>query len=215
MDFMSTLSEAPAPGHSFVISGRTTEDAKSMTISFTIAPVADSDIVFYFYVDFEDNKIMRSSIVGGAWTESDESPNVFGRGDDFQIQFQLHPERVHVIINDNVFCDYHTKLSVDAIKAIFIAGDVVRVTECDHMKIEPEFFPLVETDNKDIVFSSFIPSKVKPGHVVVLTGVASESSDGEFVIMFNENGKRIRQIVHLNVRFDERSVVANTMDDEQ
>lgn len=215
MDFMSTLSEPTASGHELIVSGATSENAQSMNITFTIAPVADADTVLHFYVDFVENKIMRSSIVGGIWTETDESPNVIGRDDDFQIQFRLHDDRIHVIINGNVFCDYHTKLSASTIKAIFVGGDVTRVTQCDHMTFEPFQFPQVETDNTDIVFSSFIPSKVKPGHVVVLTGVASDSPDGEFVIMFNENGKQVRQIVHLNVRFDEQTVVCNTQDDDR
>jgi Galactoside-binding lectin len=215
MDFMSTLSESPKEGQELIISGGTTENAQNFNITLTIAPVADADAVLHFYVDFAENKIMRSSIVGGIWTETDESPNVLGRGDDFQIQFRLYDDKIHVIINGNVFCDYFTKLSATTIRTIFVAGDVTRVTQCDHMTFEPVQFPKVETDNTDIVFSSFTPSRIKPGHVVVLTGVASDSPDGEFVVMFNENGKRVRQIVHLNVRFDEETVVCNTQDDER
>jgi Galactoside-binding lectin len=93
-----------------------------------------------------------------------------------------------------------------------VGGDLLAVTQADHRKVFPTVYPVTNDDYNDIIFQGFIPRRIVPGHVVLISGVVGGDSQGEFVIMFNEEGCK-RQLVHFNPRFAEQSVVINTMHD--
>lgn len=222
MNFVSVLSEFPATGHAFIISGNTSQDAQKFSVSLACGKAGNSDIALMFYVDLAGGRITRSSLINGNWSdsESDEncttsSSNPIRRGKSFTIYILVGESRFHVSINDKSFCTYNFKSALKEIRAVTVSGDVEKVTQMDHRLVFPSLYPLVNNDTPDIVYSGFIPRKYEPGQVVLISGVATGNSQGEFIIMFNENDC-CRQLIHFNPRFDQQEVVINTMngDDE-
>lgn len=80
----------------------------------------------------------------------------------------------------------------------------------NHTQSFPFQFPSIKTDCEDLAIEAFIPRNFEAGDVVTIEG----KSDAEFVVMFVEDESQ-RQLIHFNVRFDETSVVMNTMDAEE
>ncbi|CRK90519.1 CLUMA_CG004146, isoform A [Clunio marinus] len=216
--------KVPATGHVLIISGKVSENAQKFSISLAHQkeenPYENSDVAFMFVCEFDQGKIVRSSIVNGNRSVAESTENLTSNklqpiesGGEFTICILVGDDRFHVSIDDEAFCFFKFKMPVSEIKAISVSGDLDNVSQLDHRLIFPMLYPLVNKDVPDIVFSSFIPKEYKPGHVVLISGIASGNPEGEFVIMFNENG-RSRQLIHLNPRFDQQSVVMNTMLDD-
>lgn len=220
MNFVSVLSDSPALGHAITVSGKATYNAERFSVSLTSGKAPNSDVAMMIAVDFSQNKIQRSACVNGTWSECEGSEHCTGdpsnpikRGESFKIYILVGDDRFNVSIDDEQFCSFAFKFPVKNIKAIVVNGDLEAVTQADQRKVFPVVYPIVSSDFDDIVFSGFIPRKYSPGNVVVLTGVPSANPSGEFVIMFNEDDCR-RQLIHFNVRFDEQSVIINTMHDD-
>lgn len=222
LNFLSVLSDFPATGHAFIVSGKTSYDAQKFCVSLACGKTGNSDIALMLVVNIAEGKVVRSSLINGNWTdgESDENltskaPNLIRRGDKFTIYVLVGDSSFNISINGAAFCTYKFKLAPKDIKAISVSGDVETITQMDHRLVFPSVYPLVNNDTPDVVFSGFIPKKYEPGHVVLISGAASGNPQGEFVIMFFENDSS-RQMIHLNPRFDQQSVVINTMhgDDE-
>lgn len=222
MNFVSVLSDFPATGHAFTISGKTSGNAQKFTVSLACGKEGNSDIALMMYVDLAEGKISRSSLINGSWSDSESdanctsnSSNPIRRGENFTIYILVGDSRFNISINDKSFCTYSFKGAVKEIRAVSVSGDVETVTQMDHRLVFPSVYPLVNNDTPDVVYSGFIPRKYAPGQVVLISGIATGNSQGEFVIMFNENDC-CRQLIHFNPRFDQQDVVINTMngDDE-
>lgn len=216
LNFLSVLSEFPGTGHAFIVSGKTTEDAQKFSVSLANGKAGNSDIALMLFVNFAEGEITRNSLVNGNWSESEIDENLTShekfpvkRDDDFTIYILVAEERFHVSINEKPFCTYNFKAPTKLIRAISVSGDVDSISQVDHRLVFPSVYPEVSNDTPDVVFTSYIPKKYKPGHIAVVSGVATGSSDSEFVIMFNENGSS-RQLIHFNVRFYDQEVVMNT-----
>jgi len=217
LNFLSVLSDFPASGHAFFISGKTSYDAQKFCVSLACGKTGSSDIAMMLVINFAEGKIVRSSLVNGNWTdgECDENltskvSNPIRRGDKFKIYILIGDGCFNVSINGEAFCNYKCKIPPKEIRAISVTGDVEAVTQMDHRLVFPTLYPLVNNDTPDVVFSGFISRKYEPGHVILISCVASGNPQGEFVIMFFENDT-CRQLIHLNPRFDQQSVVINTM----
>jgi hypothetical protein len=217
LNFLSALSDSVATGNVFVISGKSSENAQKISISLACGKAGNSDIALMLLCNFSDDKIVRTSLVNGNWSESEDTQNLTSQvnnpinpGDDFKIYILVGDDRFHVSINDKAFCTYNFRLPLNQIKAVTVSGDVDKITQMDHFLVFPLIYPLVGNEEVELAFSGFIPRKFKPGHVVLISGVASGNPEGEFVIFFSENDSN-RQLIHLNPRFDQQEVVINSM----
>lgn len=216
VNFQSVLSDFPATGHVFIISGRTSDGAQKFDVSLACGK-SNCDIALKLDVNIAENVISRSSLVGGNWSSVEDDENLTSNArnpvksdDDFTIYILISDERFHVSVNEKPFCTYNYKVPVKSIRAVSVSGDVDCISQMDHRLVFPLLYPLVNNDTPDIAFSGYIPKKFQPGHVVVVTATPSGSPQGEFVIMFTENDCA-RQLIHFNPRFDEQTVVMNTM----
>jgi Galactoside-binding lectin len=217
-NFLSVLSDSPATGHVFTVSGKTSYNAQKFNVSLMCGKTGNSDIAMMIFCNFGDGKVGRSSLVNGNWNETEDYAKVSNpikRGEDFNFHILVGDDRFHVSINDESFCTYNFKTAVKEIKAISVSGDVESISQVDHKLVFPSIYPLVNNDTPDVTFSGMIPRKFQPGHVTIMSGVASGNPQGEFVIFFLENDSS-RQLIHFNSRFDQQDVVINTMngDDE-
>lgn len=211
--FFSVLSDFPATGHVFIVSGKTSFNAQKLNVSLMCGKAGNSDIAMMLFCNFGDGKVARNSLVNGNWSESEDYAKVSNpikRGEDFTIHILVGDDRFHVSINDESFCTYNFKIPVKEVKAISVSGDVESVTQVDHRLVFPSIYPLVNNDTEDVTFSGIIPRKFAPGHVTVISAVANGNPEGEFVIFFCENDSS-RQLIHFNPRFDQRDVVINSM----
>lgn len=220
-NFLSFLSDSPATGHVFIVSGKASFNGQQLTVSLNCGKPGSSDVALLLLVNF-DGKISRTSLVNGAWSEYEDEANLttqvanqIKRGDDFTIYVLVGDNRFHVSIDGESFCTYNFRVAPKEIRAVSVSGDVDSVTQMDHRLVFPSVFPLVVSDTPDLVYSGFVPRKFQPGQVIVISGVASGNPQGEFVVFFCENDTQ-RQLIHLNPRFDQQEVVINTMlgDDE-
>lgn len=216
MNFQSILSDFPATGHVFIISGKTTSNAEKFSVSLACGK-SNCDIALMLLVNFDENEVTRSSLVNGNWSqaESDENltsgeKNPVKQGSDFTIYILVADTKFHVSIGGKPFCTYDFKVPAKSIRTVSVSGDVSSISQMDHRLVFPLLYPLVNNDTPDIAFTSYIPRKFEPGHVAVISGIASGNSQGEFVVMFNENDC-YRQLIHFNPRFDQKTVVMNTM----
>lgn len=216
LSFLSVLTDFPAAGHSFIISGKTSGGAQKFNVSFSCGK-SNCDIALMLLCNFADGKVTRSSLANGQWTDGETDENLTSgtamplrRGEKFTIYILVGDNRFHIAINDKPFCTYNFKVPANQIQAVTVTGDVENVTQMDHRLVFPLLYPLVNNDTSDIVFSGFIPRKYEPGHVTVINGIASGNPHGEFVVMFFENDCS-RQLIHFNPRFDQNDVVVNTM----
>lgn len=214
------MSEFPAFGHSFIVSGKTLPNANSLTVALTCGKVPNSDVALMIWADFNERRIKRNSFIGGVWTASESTENITGSAlcpieqeSGFIIYILIGDDKFHVSIDGEPFCTYAFKMPVKSIMMISVGGDLECVSQADHRKVFPFVYPLSNNDYDNIVFEGFIPKHYAPGHVVVISGVVGGNPGGEFVIMFNEEGST-RQLIHFNARFSEGSVVMNTMHED-
>jgi hypothetical protein len=211
--FLSVLSEFPATGHVFIVSGKTSFNAQKFNVSFMCGKTGNSDIALMLFCNFGDGKVARASLVNGNWNESEEyskTSNPVKRGEEFTFHVLVGDDRFHVSINGEAFCTYSFKMPVKEIKAISVSGDVEIITQVDHRLAFPTIYPLVNNDTPDVTFSGIFPRKLKPGHVSIISGIVTGNPQGEFVVFFCENDSN-RQMIHFNPRFDQQDVVINTM----
>lgn len=216
LNFMSNLVEKLATGHVIIVSGRTSADAQKFNISLACGEESTSDIALMVYGNLGDDKVVRTSLVNGAWGESEDSgDNPIKRGEEFTIYIMLGDDRFHISIDDESFCTFKFRVDVARIKAVTVTGDLESVSQVDHRLVFPLTYPLVTSDIPNIAFSGIITKNYRPGHVVVVSGSFSGSPSGEFVALFCENDSS-RQLIHFNPRFDSGECVINTMhgDDE-
>lgn len=221
-NFVSVLSDLPATGHVFIVSGKTSGYAQKFSVSLACGKVGNSDIALMLIANLADGKVTRTSLVNGNWSDSEDGENLTSnavnpikRDEEFTIYILVGDDRFHVSINDVPFCVYNFRMPVKQIQAVSVSGDVECVSQMDHRLIFPSIFPLVNNETPDVVYSGFSPKQYQPGRVITISGVASGNPQGEFVIMFFENDSS-RQLIHLNPRFDQHDVVINSMlgDDE-
>lgn len=217
-NFLSVLSDFPATGHVFIISGKILFNAQKFNVSLMCGKAGNSDIAMMLFCNFGDGKVGRTSLVNGNWNETEDYAKVlnpFKQGEDFTVHILVGDDRFHVSINDESFCTYNFKIPVKEIKTISVSGDLESITQVDHRLVFPSIYPLVNNDTPDVTFSGIIPRKFEPGHVTIISGVATGNPQGEFVIFFCENDCS-RQLIHINPRFDQQDVVINSMngDDE-
>jgi hypothetical protein len=212
-NFLSVLSELPATGHVFIVSGKTSFNAQKFNVSFMCGKAGNSDIALMLFCNFADGKIARASLVNGNWNESEDFSivsNPVKRGEEFSFHVLIGDDRFHVSINGEAFCTYSFKTPLKEIKAISVSGDVENITQVDHRLAFPKIYPLVNNDTPDVTFSGIIPRKLKPGHVSIISGIVTGNPQGEFLVFFCENDSN-RQLIHFNPRFDQQDVVINTM----
>jgi len=217
--FVSNLTDSPAAGHVFIVSGRTTEDAEKFTVSLANGKAENSNVALQLSVEIAAGQITRSSLVDGEWSDSEidenrtaNTPSPITKGEAFTIFVLVGDDRFHVSLNNEAFCTFGFKLPVKDIRFVIASGDLKGIHQMDHRRAFPSFYPLVHHDSKDFEFKGFIPRKYSAGNVITISATASGSGEGEFAIIFNRIAGK-RQLLHINPRFDQQAVVINTMDD--
>lgn len=218
-NFIASLSDVVKVGHVFVISGYSSINAENFKILFSCGKSESSNVALKISPNFSSHKILRSSIVSGNCLCEEDNENLTYQGsltpikpgELFTFCILVGDDRFHVALNDEPFCTFKFQISCDQIKSLLLSGDIDCLIKVNHFKTFPFLFPSIISDYEDLAFEGFIPREFSAGDVVVIQGLVEGKSDGEFVVMFLADESE-RQLIHFNVRFDEKCVVMNNMD---
>jgi hypothetical protein len=220
---VQVLSDFVKFGHSFVISGYSNANASDIKISLSTGTIEGANAALLINPRYNENRIVRSAFVNGSFSnaESDENMSLscdnvmpLKAGEQFTFCIFVGDDRFHIAINDVAFCTYRFQMPTESIRSIIISGEIDALVKVNHMKMFPYIYPNIRSDYEELAFEGFIPREYEPGHLVTITGNVNGKSDGEFIIMFNKDETK-RQLIHFNVRFDEQSVVMNSMADDE
>lgn len=203
-------------GHIFVISGKTVDGAILFYINLASGRSDESDIPLHISAHFHSNTILRNAQIELAWGEEEidenllTSPNPIMPGWDFKVLILTGDEKFHVAINDQPFCTFDYRLPLEMIQAIVIGGDVQKIFQVDHRKVFPSPYPMIhESLSRGPQMSFDVPRAMFPGHVFVIQGIPSGNHNGGFYFHLNQ-GVTKRQMFHVSVRFNNRTVVFNS-----
>lgn len=213
--FKGTLYGPVDVGHLFVISGKSVDGANIFFVNFASGRGDGADIPFHLSVHFHSETILRNSLIDQVWgdEEVDEglmtSSNPVVPGWDFKILIMTGDEKFHIAINDQPYCTYNYRLSLEAVHVLAIGGDVQKIYQVDHRKIFPSPYPMLHTEGARSTELSFdVPRQMFPGHVFVISAIPSGSQNGGFYIQINHGASK-RQMMHISARFKQRIVVMN------
>lgn len=220
LNFISILSDTVKVGDFFIISGYSSKNAQNIKILLACGKSENSNIALKISQNF--GKILRSAIVNGnsLCEENEENLTCSSNfsppqaGDLFTFCILVTDDRFHISVNDEEFCFFKFQMPSNLIRSVMVSGDVEVINKANHVRTFPFLFPSIKSDYEDLAFESFSPREFEAGDVVVVQGVVEGKPDGEFKVMFLED-ETLRELVHFNVRFDERSVVMNNMDCEE
>lgn len=204
-------------GHVFIISGKTLDEASEFTVNLAGGKPAGVDIPFHMSVRFHQEAIVRNSFIEEAWGEEEIHENLVNSplpivcGWDFKIYILVGDEKFHVSINEQPFCTFNFRTTLDMIKTIQVQGEVQKIFQVDHRRIFPSPWPYIQEDtHRGLEFSADVPRQFMPGHVIVVHAIPTGNPSGSFFLRMNE-GSTTRQMFHLSARFLNRVSVINCM----
>lgn len=149
-------------------------------------------IPLHLSVRFEDEIIVRNTKCAYGWGPeerdrhlSDEAmpnPIVLGEtlkcswmdwisfsiilpGELFKFNIFVGDNRLHIAINDHVYCTYKCRLPIENVRTLEITKDVTEILQVDHRTVYPTPWPMVHSDvpKSPIMFSGDIPIKLESG----------------------------------------------------
>lgn len=197
-------------GHIFVIAGASPLSGNSFKINFTDG---GTEIPLTIFVNLRLKEIVLNSFLNAQWLETSKTSIPFlSRGSSFKLYILIGDSKFHIAINGQNVCEYHHYTPVENIRSIVASGDLEEITQVDHRRAFPSFWPPSAEDFPGVAFSSDVPYEFSPGSLIVMKMRVTGSPSGKFYIRFNERATE-RQLFHVNPRFADRVVVVNTMID--
>lgn len=183
-------------GHVIIITGKSSKNAKRFDLNFQSTEAEDSkEIPFQLSVRFDEKVIKRCTKVNKIWNskscEAEEnliaksSSMLIKPGENYKICFYMGDGALFVSINDRPFCTYSLNSPLADLKHLLIGMDHNKLFQFDHICVtRKNRSPKIVAST----FSSLVPSKFKPGSVVVITAKASGSNQGFSLINIREAG---------------------------
>lgn len=197
-NFIEVLSEPVKVGQKFVISGTSSAEAENVSILLSSGTDSNAEAALSIDLNFSSNKVVVS--------KNAENDVALSRGDKFEFIIRIDTDSFEISYNGESLNAFKSQISPDKIQSVIIHGDVDKLLKVNHL--DAEYSNIVASDD-ELALESYIPGKYKAGHVIAIAGKCTD----EFYLMFTKNDTN-RQLIHLNVRFDEETVVMNTEDDE-
>lgn len=84
-------------------------------------------------------------------------------GDNFKIYIFVGETQFHIAINDQPYCVYYHRLSIQLIRTIEVTKDIQSVNQIDHRSAYPSPIPSVQQDLGYVTFSNDVPRRFSPG----------------------------------------------------
>ncbi|XP_014679024.1 PREDICTED: galectin-9-like [Priapulus caudatus] len=191
------------PGKLVYIQGVPPPGSSRFAINFMSGQ--DGDIGFHFNPRFEGGNVVCNSCVNGEWgaEESHEGlPPNLAVGEPFEVVIKGEPECFKVAVNGAHYIDFCHRTPVDTIKTVQIDGEVTLTGIFEKMDV-----------NGTVSYTSTIPGGLAPGKTVVIRGKVPDTSP-RFALNLQAGPPGTPQpdiALHFNPRFNERTVVRNTL----
>ncbi|CDW59317.1 galectin [Trichuris trichiura] len=110
-----------APGRRLFVSGIAVDSPKRFAVNF----FSKDDIALHFNVRFDEKKVVRNTLKGGAWGKEDRVGGFpFEKKKNFDLLFVCEEDTIQIYINDDHFCHYAHHIPPKQIDAVEIEGDI-------------------------------------------------------------------------------------------
>ncbi|XP_073831846.1 32 kDa beta-galactoside-binding lectin-like [Musca autumnalis] len=212
--FQGKLIENLTFGHLLQIGGKAKSEESWFCISLTMGKCTGTetfDIPFHMQVDVRNREIILKRFDGQWWDVDSEEYETEKFCQNFHITIAVDENKFYVAINDKPFSFVAYKAPLTKISHIRLDGNLMTLKQLDHRKYFSERWPPVQiAEDNRLHFSHDIPCRWQPGNVMVVTMKLLGNMNGWFRIDFrnSENFKRIE--IHINVRFNEMTIVRNS-----
>uniref|UniRef100_A0A1L8DRF9 Galectin n=1 Tax=Nyssomyia neivai TaxID=330878 RepID=A0A1L8DRF9_9DIPT len=200
-------------GQIFVVSGKMLSTADRINVNLA-ADKFHGVIPLHISIRFNEKVVVRNSKTDHGFEKEDRSPGINGAmipflpGEDFEIYIFVGTDRFHISLANEPFAEFMFRAPLSRISAIQVYEDVETIRQVDHRRAYPSPYPAIQAHLPGICFSNDLPINYRIGHVVVVTGLATGSPQGQFTIRFMV-GHTGKQALHFNVRFPANAVVRN------
>ncbi|XP_016984943.1 32 kDa beta-galactoside-binding lectin [Drosophila rhopaloa] len=219
-EFAGNLSHPLEFGHVLEVVAKTIDGAARFHINLctaksTVDPNADIGLRFSCY--FRNDVIVRNTRVSGVWGEEETHvqdpntlPNPIVSGEFFLVYILCCEDSFAISINSREYCKFRYRLPLGALRALEIRDQIQVIKQVDHRTVFPNPWPAIHASDYFKAFSNDQPILFSPGHVIVLTARCFENKKGQFILKFMDSDTK-REELHFSVRFDEKTVVRNSM----
>lgn len=169
---------------------------------------------------FRNDVIVRNARVNGVWGEEETKvmdnitlPNPIISGEFFMVYILALEDAFHISINSREFCKFHYRMPLGAIRTVEIRDQIQVIKQVDHRTVFPNPWPAIHASDYYKAFSNDQPILFSAGHVIVMTARCFENKRGQFIMKFMETDTK-REELHFSVRFDDKVVVRNSMNNK-
>ncbi|RWS03657.1 galectin-8-like protein [Dinothrombium tinctorium] len=212
------IPEQVKPGLLIDIRGRV-KDKASRQINFL--DELKEEIAFHFNPRFNERCVARNSCLNDEWGEEEEEPrNVlpFQCGYPFQLLILVTHECYKVAVNGIHFIEFNHRFPYTKVKYLEIDGDVS--VENIHYGKDPATLDASSSllskpysiYNPELPFYHLIAEKIVPGFMIYING-APIDDPCRITFNFKKMATEDSDIpFHFDIRFDEGSVVRNTLE---
>ncbi|KAK6990960.1 galectin-4 [Biomphalaria glabrata] len=114
-----------ADGKEIIIDGVVAPYCSRFSINLCAGPTFDnSDAALHFNPRFEQNEVVRTHKCGNWGPEEKHGGFPFYRGAAFQLKIVVRHHAFQIYVNNNYFTDFNHRLAKEAVRYLYIAGDV-------------------------------------------------------------------------------------------
>uniref|UniRef100_A0A1A9X4T3 Galectin n=1 Tax=Glossina brevipalpis TaxID=37001 RepID=A0A1A9X4T3_9MUSC len=218
-EFAGNLAHHLEFGHALEIVAKTIDSASNFHISLAAEKTVinpNADVGLRFSAHLRDRCIVRNSRINGEWCEEEikDNQNAISNpiisGEFFMVYILACEEQFHISINSRPFCTYRYRVPLESLRALEIKDQIQVIKQIDHRTVFPNPWPAIHISDYFKAFSNDVPILFRPGHVIVITARCFENKKGQFIIKFMDSDTK-REELHFSVRFDQQTVVRNSM----
>ncbi|EGT56354.1 CBN-LEC-3 protein [Caenorhabditis brenneri] len=197
--YRSKLTERIEPGQTLIIRGKTIDESKRFNINLhkDSPDFSGNDVPLHLSIRFDEGKIVYNAYTKGAWGKEERAKNPIKKGENFDIRIRAHDGKFQVSINHKEVKNFEHRIPLNSVSHLSIDGDVI----LNHVQWGGKYYP--------VPYESGIASDgLIPGKTLVVYGTPEKKAKKFNINLLKKNGDIA---LHFNPRFDEKSVVRNSL----
>ncbi|CAB3404475.1 unnamed protein product [Caenorhabditis bovis] len=197
--YRSQLTERIEPGQTLIIRGSTIEESKRFNINLhkDSPDFSGNDVPLHVSVRFDEGKLVFNAFTKGAWGKEERQKNPIKKGDSFDIRIRAHDSKFTISINRKEVKSFEHRIPLQSVSHLSIDGDVI----LNHVQWGGKYYPVPYE-------SGIAADGLIPGKTLVIYGTPEKKAKKFNINLLKKNGDIA---LHFNPRFDEKSVVRNSL----